>query len=91
MQRGLDTRSYRESVLRADHIDTPHPARLSPKHPKFAEVMSAHGDAVRAGVPSYRDPVSGLMVFTAAFLAERARCCESGCRHCPYVGAADRH
>jgi len=28
-------------------------------------------------------------VFTAAFLAERGTCCESGCRHCPYVGAEE--
>jgi hypothetical protein len=39
---------------------------------------------VRAGVPTYRDPVSGLQVFTAATLASRGYCCESGCRHCPY-------
>lgn len=35
--------------------------------------------------PVYADPVSGLSVFTAAFLASRGYCCESGCRHCPYV------
>lgn len=28
---------------------------------------------------------SGLFVFTSAFLRERRYCCESGCRHCPYV------
>ena len=35
--------------------------------------------------PVYADPVSGLSVFTAAFLASRGYCCESGCRHCPYI------
>jgi len=40
--------------------------------------------AVASREPSYRDPVSGLAVFTAAFLAERGWCCGSGCRHCPY-------
>lgn len=25
------------------------------------------------------------MVFTARFLLRRGYCCESGCRHCPYV------
>jgi hypothetical protein len=25
------------------------------------------------------------MVLTAAYLAGRGACCESGCRHCPYV------
>jgi hypothetical protein len=33
----------------------------------------------------YVDPDTGLYVLTAAFLASRATCCESGCRHCPYV------
>jgi hypothetical protein len=27
----------------------------------------------------------GLLVFTAAFLRKRGYCCESGCRHCPYL------
>jgi len=27
----------------------------------------------------------GLMVFTERFLLRRGFCCESGCRHCPYV------
>ena len=74
-------------VLRDDHIHRPHPARLSVSNPVFDEVMRAHAAAVRVGEPTYRDPVSGLMVFTAAFLAGRGWCCESGCRHCPYVGA----
>jgi len=37
------------------------------------------------GMPTYADPVSGFSVFTAEFLASRDYCCESGCRHCPYV------
>ena len=39
----------------------------------------------RATSPAYADPVSGLSVFTADFLAVRGDCCESGCRHCPYL------
>jgi hypothetical protein len=31
------------------------------------------------------DPRSGYTVLTAAYLARRGHCCESGCRHCPYV------
>jgi hypothetical protein len=27
---------------------------------------------------------SGRWVFTAAYLLRRGKCCESGCRHCPY-------
>lgn len=72
-------------ALRPDHL-TPHPKRLSPRHPRYAQILAAHAAAVAAGIPSYRDPVSGLQVLTAAFLTERGSCCESGCRHCPYVG-----
>ena len=45
----------------------------------------AHAAAVAANLPWLRDPVNGLTVFTARFLAERGYCCSSGCRHCPYV------
>ena len=27
---------------------------------------------------------SGLMVLTAEYLLRRGRCCDSGCRNCPY-------
>jgi len=40
---------------------------------------------MEAGDPAYLDPVSGLYVFTARFLADRGSCCDTGCRHCPYV------
>lgn len=63
----------------------PHLRRLAPTHPRFAEIMARHDAAVGEGEPSYRDPVSGYAVFTGRFLAERQRCCDSGCRHCPYV------
>lgn len=46
--------------------------------------MAAHAAAVAAGMPTYRDPITGNTVFTAVFLADRGYCCESGCRHCPY-------
>ena len=28
---------------------------------------------------------NGLMVFTAAYHKKRGYCCNSGCRHCPFV------
>jgi hypothetical protein len=49
--------------------------------------MTAHAAAVTAGADTYIDPVSGYDVFTAAYLARRGTCCDSGCRHCPYLGA----
>ncbi len=85
-------RRYRAGVppppdLRPDHLARPHPARLSPAHPRYGEIMARHERAVVIGSPSYRDPVSGFLVFTAAFLAGRGACCTSGCRHCPFTGA----
>lgn len=62
----------------------PHPDRLAPDHPRRAEILAAHRAAVDAGRPTYVDPATGLLVFTAAHHLERGTCCDSGCRHCPY-------
>ena len=72
-------------ILRDQYIEHPHPTRLSTLHPRFAEIMEHHAAAVTRREPCYTDPTTHLSVFTAAFLAERGYCCESGCRHCPYV------
>ena len=66
-------------------LDEPHPSRLTPDAPRRDEILAAHRRAVAAGDDGYVDPVTGLFVFTAAYLAERGTCCESRCRHCPYV------
>ena len=50
----------------------------------------AHDDAVAARQGSYVDPATGYHVLTAAFLAERGRCCGCSCRHCPYPAAEQR-
>ena len=71
--------------LRDQYLATPHPGRLAPHHRRFDEIVARHAAAVTAGEPCYADPDTGLTVFTAAFLAERGYCCESGCRHCPFV------
>ncbi|HUC31799.1 MAG TPA: DUF5522 domain-containing protein [Ilumatobacteraceae bacterium] len=70
--------------LRPGYVDAPLPRRYSVDHPGYSEGMRRHRAAVDRNEPSYRDPVSGLTVFTARFLSERGYCCESGCRHCPY-------
>ena len=62
----------------------PHPDRLPPDHPQRQQILAAHADAVRRREPGYLDPVSGLFVMTSAYLTERGRCCQTGCRHCPY-------
>jgi hypothetical protein len=63
----------------------PHPARLERDHPARAEILAAHRAAVEAGEAGYLDPATGLFVITAATHLERGSCCDSGCRHCPYV------
>lgn len=66
-------------------MDEPHPSRLDPKHPRRAEILAAHEAAVARDEPGYLDPDTGLFVFTSAYLLVRGTCCDSECRHCPYV------
>lgn len=66
-------------------LDEPHPSRLALDHPAREAVLAAHAAALAAGDAGYLDPVNGLFVMTAGYLAERGTCCDSGCRHCPYV------
>lgn len=71
--------------LRDDHLERPRADRLPPHHPARAEIMAAHRRAVELGLSAYADPASGLVVMTAAYLADRGYCCRAGCRHCPYI------
>ena len=68
-------------------LTEPHPDRLAPDHPRRAEILAAHAEALERGEAGYLDPSTGLFVLTAAFLADRGSCCGKGCRHCPYLGA----
>lgn len=63
----------------------PHPDRLDPDRADYVAVMEAHHRALVEGRDGYTDPVSGLFALTARTLWERGRCCQSGCRHCPWV------
>jgi len=63
----------------------PQPTRLAPAHPRRAIILAAHDRALDAGADSYVDPASGYTVLTSAFLLARGACCDSGCRHCPYL------
>lgn len=60
-------------------------ARLPLGTPRREQLLQAHEQAMAAGDSMYVDPVTGLSVLTAKFLAERGWCCGRGCRHCPYV------
>lgn len=68
----------------------PHPDRLDPNRTDYRMILDAHASAVRAAEPGYTDPGTGLYVLTAAMLAGRGSCCQSGCRHCPYVDRENR-
>jgi hypothetical protein len=71
--------------LAARPLEEPHASRLRADDPARERILAAHREALRAGAPDYTDPATGLYVFTAASLAERGTCCDTGCRHCPYV------
>ncbi|MGA2293617.1 MAG: DUF5522 domain-containing protein [Acidimicrobiales bacterium] len=66
-------------------VPRPHPSRCSPSRDDYDAIIRAHEDAVRRGEPTYRDPTTNLTVLTVATHLERGTCCDSGCRHCPYL------
>jgi hypothetical protein len=72
-----------------DALRLPHPERLGPEHPRYAQLVALHSAALEAGDAFYTDPTSGLWVMTAAKLWERP-CCNNGCRHCPWFELEER-
>jgi len=79
------TPGHRRDKVDERPLTEPARTRLPTDHPARASILAAHAAALAAGSPGYPDPVSGLFVLTAGFLADRGHCCERGCRHCPYV------
>jgi hypothetical protein len=71
-------------------LAVPDPARLDPARPDYGVILAAHGRALEAGEDGYLDPATGYWCFTAAYLWDRGTCCDSGCRHCPYLNQAAR-
>ncbi|MGH9869090.1 MAG: DUF5522 domain-containing protein [Candidatus Polarisedimenticolia bacterium] len=63
----------------------PHPDRLPPGTPGYDHILKAHEKAMAAAQAAYVDPLTGLMVMTARYLWDRGSCCDSGCRHCPWL------
>ncbi len=49
-----------------------------------ARILRIHDAASNRGDSAYTDPLSGLLVMTAAHHQRRGFCCGAGCRHCPY-------
>jgi hypothetical protein len=66
-------------------VPRPHPSRLDPAREDYDAIIEAHERAVAAGRSSYLDPTTGLVVLTVATHLARGACCNSGCRHCPFV------
>lgn len=66
-------------------LETPHVMRLSPLDANYSAILQRHREAMQQDQDGYIDPVSGLFVLTAKFHALRGSCCDSACRHCPYV------
>jgi hypothetical protein len=69
----------------ARELDDPHPSRVSPRDQHRAAILTAHAAAMARGDAGYLDPATRLFVFTAAHLMAKGTCCDSGCRHCPFV------
>ena len=68
-------------------LSRPAESRLPADAPHRQEILDAHAVALERADPGYLDPVSGLFVLSAQYLASRGYCCEQGCRHCPYIEA----
>ena len=66
-------------------LSSPAPSRLDATRVDYDAILSAHAEAMALGRPGYIDPRSGLFVMTAKYHADRGWCCNSGCRHCPFV------
>jgi hypothetical protein len=79
----------REAALPA-RLAVPDPGRLDPGRGDYGTILAAHRLALDAGEEGYLDPATGYWCFSAAYLWERGTCCDSGCRHCPYVNQARR-
>ena len=71
--------------MTTSRVPLPDPSRLDPSRTDYALIIERHESAVRDGRSSYIDPASGLSVLTVTTLLERGSCCNSGCRHCPYL------
>ena len=93
-QRAVDWRGRRPDVfirygLVRLSISNRHKLGITEAERRLAEkvnaVLDAHQAAMDLGQAGYTDPATGLFVFTAAQLASRGTCCDSGCRHCPYI------
>jgi iron complex transport system substrate-binding protein len=73
-----------EQLFRILHQSS-RPRGLPTNHPQTELIMQLHDDAIRKGEPGYLDPQTGFYVMTVKTHLDRGNCCNSACRHCPYV------
>ncbi len=66
-------------------VPRPDPSRCAPSRPDYAAILAAHAEAVERGETTYKDPSTGLTVLTVTAHLARGTCCDSGCRHCPFL------
>lgn len=71
--------------MREDPDAIPARSRLDPSRPDYAEILERHRVAIQRRETTYVDPSTGYLVLTSATLRARGKCCEQGCRHCPFV------
>ncbi|MEZ5262306.1 MAG: DUF5522 domain-containing protein [Acidimicrobiales bacterium] len=76
------------AALRTGWLERPDPARFPPDTEWYGATLAAHDAAVGRGDAGYLDPHRAVRAHRGR-LAARGSCCDSGCRHCPYVGAID--
>lgn len=72
-------------MIEVNQVPAPHPQRLAPGNLHYAEIIRRHDEACRLQREWYDDPETGYRVLTRDFLLNRGTCCNSGCRHCPYI------
>jgi len=76
--------------LRPGWRQQPAPSRLAPDHPRYAEILTRHDQALATGLSIYLDPQTGCSVMTSQYLVDRGYCCSVGCRHCPWSEGWDQ-
>jgi len=51
---------------------------------KQDQYSTLHEESCKKKLDFYIDPETGYLVFTKLKLFKNKKCCDSGCRHCPY-------
>ena len=81
-----------EALIEAQGRKLPMPGAFVPSKDRFnysdpnaKARLEAYLDSLERGSDFYFDVPSGFLVMNALKHIKRGDCCNSGCRHCPYV------